>query len=397
MGLAFLVFHLQPPLTVLRAAEIDCIWLGYPGGESDRLVVSWWSDEPGDSVVRFGLTPESLETVRQHDLTRLHHVEIPVPAHGAIYYYCVQTGSETSSLASFKAIPTETLRIAVAADWQSQPDLTAIRRDDVHLLLTAGDTICNLWEACGPGRLDCFEPYRQLIRRYPDLFRRVPFMPVLGNHDREIHPRGQKPPVHPVYDVEATAFRQFFVLPDDEWKWSFNIPEFNLRLIALDLSHTSDVDSTWQTCHSFDPGAVQYRWYDRLTTTNPTFTVTLYNERNATMRNTHQGAWEDLFRRGTICVTGFGYFAERAEVNDLTYYNTALSGAGTVYPDPHSVFLAREDSYMLLTCEQAAETMTAELKNLSGHVLDRRQFSAKTNRSSGMNTSFPSDTGRRER
>ena len=47
-----------------------------------------------------------------------------------------------------------------------------------------------------------------------------------------------------IYDIEARAFRRFFALPDDEWKWHFDVPAFGLPLIALDFHHTSDFGST---------------------------------------------------------------------------------------------------------------------------------------------------------
>src|SRR5207248_1608201 len=93
--------------------------------------------------------------------------------------------------------------------WHTHPDLTAILKDDVHLLMTGGDNIGSLWQRCGAGNKDCITPYADLIDAYPDLFRSTPFMPVLGNHDREIRPRGDRPPAEPVYDVDATAFRHF--------------------------------------------------------------------------------------------------------------------------------------------------------------------------------------------
>ncbi|QDU00631.1 hypothetical protein V6x_03060 [Gimesia chilikensis] len=372
---AFLLSLFLVPLTV-TAADIERIWLTCNNHRPDRIVVNWYSDQPGDSVVYFGTTADSLQTISQPGNTRLHHVEIPLPQRDTVYHYSVQTGTQKSSRATFKAFPTDVLRIAVAADWQSQPDLSQLQKDDVHLLLTAGDNIRNLWQTCGPGKPECIEPYLQLIGKYPQLFRSTPFMPILGNHDREAHPRGQQPPAHAVYDVEATAFRRVFALPDEEWKWHFDLPEFDLRLIALDFNHTSDFGTTWQTCHPFDHDSEQYRWYEQLTQSNPGLTVTLYNERNATMRSKLKGDWHQLFRRGTLCATGFGYFAERAEVDGLTCYNTSLSGTGTKYPDPHSKFLAGQDSYLLLTCNRAAGTMTADLKNLKGDVLDRQTFSA---------------------
>jgi hypothetical protein len=89
---------------------------------------------------------------------------------------------------------------------------------------------------CGEGVTDCTKPYSQLIAKYPALFRSTPFMPAPGNHDREIRPRGSNPPAEPVYDIDATAFRKFFELLDDEWNWHFDIPEFGVRFAALDLN-----------------------------------------------------------------------------------------------------------------------------------------------------------------
>ena len=56
----------------------------------------------------------------------------------------MQTGNQSSENATFKAYPKDELRVAVAADWQGLPDLNAIMKDDVHLLLTAGDNIKNI-------------------------------------------------------------------------------------------------------------------------------------------------------------------------------------------------------------------------------------------------------------
>ncbi|WP_417392923.1 metallophosphoesterase [Gimesia sp.] len=360
------------------AAEIQHIWLTHQSHQPDKIVVNWSTSLPGNSIVHFGLAPDSMATVKKADNTSLHHVEIPLAARDAIYHYRVQTGTQFSDLATFKAYPTDRLRVAIVADWQARPDLSSLLKDDIHLLLTAGDNISNLWQTCGPGKPDCIEPYLNLIGAYPELFRSTPFMPILGNHDREVYPRGKQPPEHAVYDVEATAFRRFFELPDEEWKWRFDIPEFGIRFAALDFNHISDRGTTWQTCHPLDRESEQYRWYESMTQKHPGHLVTLYNERNATMRGQLQGEWQKLFQRGTLCVTGFGYFAERAEVDGVTYYNSSLSGTGTQYPDPHSKFLAGKDSYLLLTCDRNSGVLTVELKSLKNEVLDRQHFSPRS-------------------
>ena len=135
--------------------------------------------------------------------------------------------------------------------------------------------------------------------------------------------------------MNATAFRTFFELPDDEWKWHFDVPGFDVRFIALDLNHISDMGTTWQACHPFAAGSEQFEWYDRLTQrTDRRFVVTLYNEQNASIRAKEGGRWHQMFRRGTICITGFGYFAERAVFEGHPYFNTSVSGRGDRYPDP---------------------------------------------------------------
>jgi len=358
----------------LVAGDIERIWLTHKTNDPSKIVVNWTTDEPGDSVVRYGLTANYGENVRIDESTTLHHVEIPLKHRdNTLYHYSVSTGDHHSADATFKAYPTDVLRVAVVADWQGKPDLSAIVKDDVHLLLTAGDNIARLWDKCGTGKKDCVKPYAELIDAYPKLFRSTPFLPALGNHDREIQPRGDKPPVEPVYDVEATAFRRFFKLPDDEWKWHFELPEFDLRFVGLDFNHISDLGTTWQTCHAFDENSEQFRWYTKLMDKPPGFVVTLYNERNASIRNQAGGKWHDLFRRGTCCITGFGHFAERAEVDSYSYFNTSLNGEGNQYPDPQSKFLSGEDSYVLLTVKRGGK-MTVEIKNLHRKVLHRRNY-----------------------
>ena len=356
-------------------AQVERVWLGHRSNDPSKLVVNWMTKEPGNSVVRFGRTAKYGHEVRVANNTTMHHVEIPLEESDGVYHYSVSTGNQSSKDATFKAYPTDVLRVAVADDWQGLPDLSAIMKDDVHLLLTAGDNISNTHQLCGAGIKDCVKPYARLIDRYPELFRSVPFMPVLGNHDKQMRPRGSKPPNEPVYDIDATVFRRFFELPDDEWKWRFDIPGFDVRFAALDLNHISDFGTTWQASHSFKKDSEQFRWYVKLMADqSPKFVVTFFNERNGPMRAQEQGAWHEMFRKGTIAITGFGYYAERAEVDGFTYYNTSLSGKGNQYPDAKSKFLKGADSYILLTLTKNPAKMEVEIKGLDGSVLDRKVF-----------------------
>lgn len=359
-------------------AQVERVWLGHRSNNPSEMVVNWMTTEPGESVVRFGRTANYGQEVRVASNTTMHHVVIPIAEADGVYHYSVSTGDQSSGDATFKAYPTDVLKVAVVADWQGLPDVSAIINDDVHLLLTAGDNISNTYQLCGAGTKDCVKPYARLIDRYPELFRSIPFMPVLGNHDKEMRPRGSKPPVEAVYDIDATAFRRFFELPDDEWKWHFDVPGFDVRFAALDLNHISDFGTTWQASHSFKKDSEQFDWYKGLMADRSRkFVVTLYNERNGSMRAQEQGAWHGMFRKGTIAITGFGYYAERAEVDGFTYYNTSLSGKGNQYPDSKSKFLKGADSYILLTLMKNPAKMVVEIKGLDGNVLDRKEYSGR--------------------
>jgi hypothetical protein len=76
LSLSAAILLLTPPCA---AAGIDAIWLTCNGNRPDRIVVNWWTDRPGDSVVRFELTVDSLQHLRrQSEQTQLHQIEIPL-------------------------------------------------------------------------------------------------------------------------------------------------------------------------------------------------------------------------------------------------------------------------------------------------------------------------------
>ncbi|MGC4005648.1 MAG: hypothetical protein QM811_22020 [Pirellulales bacterium] len=246
----------------VRAAEFENTWLSYSGNTPDAIVVSWRTAKPCASIVEYGPDDTLGRSIVRLEPTTLHHVEIPLDDIALkLRYRVLDSDKQASAIFTCVVDPGDEFRVAVVANWQGRPKLDALMADRPHLLMTCGDNIADLHRACGVGATDCVEPYAALIAAYPDLFRTTPFMPILGNHDREIRPRGDKPPAEPVYDVEATAFRKFFVLPDDEWKWRFDVPKFGLRFLALDLNHISDQGTTWATCHPLDAESEQLRWY----------------------------------------------------------------------------------------------------------------------------------------
>lgn len=356
------------------AAPIERLWLTHATNDPSKIVVNWETDAPANSVVEYDTSPALSKRVISEEKVTLHHVEIPLEQRDVVYHYRVRSGDDVSEPATFKGYPSKELRVAIVADWGFRPglDLSALMKDDVHVLMTGGDNVPSLHEKGREGS----KAYSALIGTQTALFRSTPFMPILGNHDREVTGRGPKPPAHAVYDVAATVYRDFFALPGDEWKWHFDIPGFDVCFIALDLNHIQDFGTTWQTCHAWHPDSPQFQWYaDIMAATKSGFVFTLMNEKQTQVAGLTKGAWHEHFRKGSALVTGFGYFADRAELaGGLPCFNTCLKGDGANYKDPKSVFFSQQDNYLLLTFIAGAPTMKVQFKNQKGEVLDTREI-----------------------
>ncbi len=358
--------------TCVSHARIERVWLSCRRGEPTHTTVNWETTEPGESVVECGSTAACAEDqVTGPGGSRRHHVDVPLPDTGQ-WFYRVRTGTDVSPPAAFPDLTGDILRVAVVGNASALRPMPGLVADAPQILLTAGDNVARLHDGRIKGDAQNTAPYRKLIDRHAALLRTTLFLPALGNHDREILPRGPKRyPDVPTYDPEATAFRQFFELPGDEWKWQLALPRFGVRFAALDLNHTSDMGTTWQTCHPFAPGSEQFEWFDRVTRmAEEPVLIAIQNEQNSGMRG-RQG-WGELFQRCNLVVTGFGYYAEFAEDGRTGFYNTSVNGRGTPYKDGKSKFLASRDSYLLLTF-RAGAPVVAELKTLDGELLHRKE------------------------
>ena len=354
-------------------AQIQRVWLSHREGTPERLTISCQTAAPAAVAVKAGR--EGAEATARDEGGTLHHLDVPFVDDGSPFRYELTVEGQPPVRGVLRPSPKDVWRVAVVGDWGYAPaaNLAALRRDQSHLLVTVGDNVPCQHTLNGVGVKDGTRAYAALIDSQPELFRSTPFLPVLGNHDHEIRPRGAKPSAEPVYDVEATAFRSFFALPAPGWHWRFDHPRFGARLLALDLHHTSDFGTTWQTGHDFGPESEQLRWFDAQTAAGGArHVVALQNERNATMRSLK--GWGPLFARCSAVLTGFGYFAERAEpAGGVPFFNTSLGGRGAKYADSASKFLAGEDSYLLLSFKERGP-MKVELKSLDGRVLDTTEW-----------------------
>ncbi len=355
----------------LHATEIERLWLTHATNDTTRITINWETDRPAPSQVEYGTTPALGKTTASATPVTLHHIEIPLDSSSTVHHYRVRSGDDVSAVHSFKGYGGNELRVSVFADrgYARDRDLNALMKDEPHLLLTAGDNVASLHES----GLEGTKAFSALIDSAPRLFQTTPFMPILGNHDREITPRGPQPPTQAVYDISAKDYLTFFPLPNEGWKWRFDIPAFGARFLALDASHVNDHGTTWQTNHPVTRDSEQHQWYAReVAKRDASFVITLNNEQNALMRGYDQGAWKPLFHQSSAVITGYGYFGERAEVEGFPYFNTCLKGDGDLYKDPKSAFITREDNYLLLTFTRDRPTLKIEFKNFTGAVLDHR-------------------------
>ncbi len=366
-------------LALSAQAQVEAVWLTHRSPSPEKTVVNWTSVVPGPSRVCYGADTACAHEARVEGERTLRHAEIATPLRGADVFYRVETGGQKSETLRFQTCPEDGVRVAVVGDWgyASRPDLTALKADRPHLLMTVGDNVASITNPKQAGDKAYIQPYIGMFKSEAALFASTPFMPILGNHDKQVGPRDNKKPgsSSDVYDIAATAYLSVFALPGEGWKWAFAIPQADVTFLALDLHHLSDFGTTFQTSHDHRRGSEQFKWYDEQTAQAASgFVVTLLNEKSS-CRSLEQGAWHGLFSRGTLAITGFGYFAERAvESNGFPYYNTCAAKPGAVYRDAQAAVCEPVSSYMLLTFNRGKGLMTVELKRLDGSVIDSQTY-----------------------
>lgn len=366
-------------LTALASSSADAKepspWLTFDTPTPTHVVINWETEERTIGRVEYRHGKGEVTKATSNAATARHQVQVPFPSDVPLSY---RIGD--GRWHSVQPLPRVNLRAAIIGDWGYAMDknLDAIRSDAPHLLFTVGDNVPSLHEKGFEGT----RAFSRMISLAPDLLATTPFMPILGNHDREVTPRGPKPPDHAVYDIDASAYREFFALPGDEWRWVFEIPTFDLRFIALDLNHVSDFGTTWQTCHDHRADAEPLAWFTATLDQSPQKRViTLMNEKRTSLKGTSGtgNSWLTQFLRTSAVVTGYGYFGEVATLSGKTpYFNTCLQGSSDKYLDPESTFVTTDDTYVLLNATSTSGPVRMELKNLSGKILHTIEIPSRT-------------------
>ena len=362
--------------TTGQQQDITRLWLTFSNESSSLLTVNWESPEPGNSeVILYVGDKKVFQKIIEENVT-IHHVEVPINQTNVEYRYQVTTTNHTSEWNTFRGLPSkDALKIVVMADWgfASDANISNILKENPSVIMTAGDNIPSLFQYGKEGNKHCLNSYLDLVDSFPELFNHVPFLPAMGNHDHQLHPRGSKPPAdYMVYDTNGIAFTEFFNLTEDGWKGSFIIPQYNMRFLRLDLHHIHDYGNNWQTCHAYYKDSEQYRWYKNQTTNDfKGYTVTLMNANNPDMRKVEEGIWSEYLKKSSVIITGSGYYAEKAVIDDVLFLNTSLI-AGDVWPDaidPQAEFSESIATYVLLTVTDSV--LISDIKTLDGKLYNR--------------------------
>lgn len=345
--------------------EIDTLWLTFSNETPEKVTVCWLTETAGDSTVCFGE-----ETRTQADSETLHQVEISMPPENGRFTYHVETRTADGVLRSrphtLAGFPTEEFRVIFLGNLHCKKLPPTVAAAKPNLLVSCGDNIPCL-HAKGLSKEQAaqnLQPFARLVKNNADLFAETVFMSVPGNHDREIAPRGPRVPgPSQFYDTSAAAFRRFFPLPGERWRWTLAVPRFSLRIIGLDLNHVSDFGTSLETCHSWKKEDEQFAWYqNRVNNAEERILVTVQNEKCSTVRGLDGGAWTPLIRKNAFFIAGFGNYAERTVLDGTTYFNTSTYGRGDKYPEPKNAFFAGIDNFLLLTVKDGKAA--AQLRNL---------------------------------
>ena len=199
------------------------------------ITIMWRTAVPGTTTVRWGETSDCAQHVTLEGQTELHEVELTGLSAETQYFYCVETICEDGSLVESDVFTFSTavkrdtpFAFAVLSDTQGNPEVslqlaTMAWAQRPNFCLHAGDLVST-------GK----NPDHWTQHFFPGmkpLIERVPFYPVLGNHEQN-----------------AKHYFDYVSLPDPEYYYHFRYGNADFFMI----------DSN----RNIDPGSEQYQWLE---------------------------------------------------------------------------------------------------------------------------------------
>lgn len=334
---------------------------------SDSVTIMWQSDVA--AVARLIVqSPKSTGEYRTTEPARLNAVRVKGLSPGTRYAYRLWVGPSRTLAASqatdsFVTFPTRLKPVSFIAygDTRSNPDRHAsviaamAGEKSIAFVLHTGDLV-------GDGRkLDqwipgYFDPAHTMIGR-------VPFYPVLGNHDG------------------STYYFQLLGIPTSEKWYSFNV--LGIHVTALD------------SLESFDVGSDQYKWlisdlekhksakWKFVVLHSPVYTSGPHGAEDAKgvpketgIRTARKLLPALAAKYGIHAVfSGHDHAYERSKRDGVTYIVTGGGGAGNYSapnPNPYKQFFYSGLHYCVVTVDGDKASLVA--KTPDGKVLDRAEL-----------------------
>lgn len=224
---ASLIVELYTNVTLVRGPFIQM-------PDTNAVTVVWRTDALTDSAVDYGLDlTYSGGTVSDSTLTNQHVINIPNLLPNTNYYYRIRSSGVTlreGDLFRTRRTADKPFKFAIIGDFgqgtSGMSNVAArVNLTDFDLFLTVGD---NLYPDGQPG---FYDPY--WFKLYEATMRRVPTMPVLGNHD--------------IISANGQWLVDYFILPTngpaDYIERNYSYDYGNVHFVAVD-SNPFDLNQT---------------------------------------------------------------------------------------------------------------------------------------------------------
>ncbi|MEM0927488.1 MAG: metallophosphoesterase family protein, partial [Planctomycetota bacterium] len=205
-------------------------------GTQTAMTVMWKTNRPATTRVMYGETSECERKIVLPGNPEVHEVRLTDLQPETQYFYRTESQTDdesdpiTSDVFTFQtAVKAETpFAFAVISDTQGNPEVagklaTFAWEQRPNFLLHPGDLV-----STGPNDSHWTEHFFPSMN---PLIRRVPFFPVLGNHEQN-----------------AKNYFDYVSLPAPEFRYTFSYG--NLQCFMIDSNR------------NIDPGSDQYRWLD---------------------------------------------------------------------------------------------------------------------------------------
>lgn len=352
------------------------------------IVISWVTDQLGDSKVEFGLTSSYGSLEYDPTLTTNHSLTLTGLEISTTYHYRVSSQGALSPDHTFRTArrPDEPFTFVVLGDTQAgyeiQPKLLSfIRASSPDLLLHVGDLVDNGHKA---GDWDIF------FNTHGFLMAELSYYPVLGNHEY-------------YYTTTCPLYFEFFALPGNERWYSFDYG--NVHFIALDVND-DNVEQEGEQVYWYEAGTEQYNWLvnDLETHQSAEFTFVFFHQPPYSSKRhaltdgyapTMRSNLCPLFERYGVDVVfnGHDHGYERSLVNGVNYIVTG-GGGGRFYPmdteNDWSIFNLNVNHFCKISID--GSTAVVEAVDITGNVFDKLTIEHETEENILPIVIWPGDT-----